>query len=844
MHIENKDGSTIIDTDDDEPSSAANDKAQDLNDSAAEVSSARPSSFTPATNDEIHRAQAEEHADVALSAAADANFTGRVIESRYVLRQRIGHGAQGNVWIAHDPIMREQVAFKWMRSTHDVRRAGVRREIAMLRMLRAPGVVRFLDEGIADGKPYIVMEYFPGRPFPGVDDGAPWQTIADTTLALLETLSHVHAAGVVHRDLKPDNVLVNNEGRPGIVDFGISHLRDPNLGPFAAKGIIGTPLYLAPEQILGREVDARTDLFALGLMLYKALTGRVPHDHPDRKTLEDLRLNTPVPSIEQHVPTLPAHVVAVIHRLLALRREERFASAAEVIAALRGDSQPSRFSSALLEMHGPSSGPIPESDLVKCFDGPNRLLHLPEDAARILHQRTGGDPEAIELELEQWVRQGLASRKGTLFAVHRTSLDWLAAGPSGPAEERHLRALVNSEDIADATRHTIILATEYARSGKLAAAMRVLGDALRLVRAHGAAPQEIAILTMLAKVALAEDIPRAFDHVLYELARTNQTHPAVEQLGTLMRAGQKASGARHDQTLDALNNLGPLDDPELERARHRMLITAVASRASAPLIAKMLADVQTWRQRSGHVLAELTLLEGQARQRYHEGLFEEAARLCLQAASLEDWATSRVDLMLRSASASLEAFRHEDAAATAETARSLAMQSRHPYWEGRAEWVLRSVAYRSGKTTGPDMELIAAVERVGVDNLEALVCVNEAAVAMRVNQHELARTLADRAAAIWRGMERPLADMFARSLAIACGAPSTEVEAETLATQARTCRVPGLGIQALGLLGRAFPTMRSSWQRDIEHLAHQVPQQHWHERMDILSIAEALSGVW
>ena len=766
----------------------------------------------------------------------------RMIENRYTLLEGIGNGAQGDVWIAYDRIIEERVAFKWMHVGHDSHRARVRREIATLRMLRFPGVVKFIDEGVADGKPFIVMEFFPGRPFPGVDHIPDWQTIADTTLALLETLSQVHAAGVVHRDLKPDNVLVGADGRPGILDFGISHLRDPNLGPFTTKGIIGTPLYLAPEQILGREVDARTDLYALGLMLYEALARTIPHNHSDRHTIQRLRLTTPAPPIQDFIPNLPAKVATVINRLLAPRAEERFASAADVIAALRGESIPSHASFAGLELLRQSSGVVSENELVKLFDGPDRLLHLREDSARILWQRTSGNLELVEAELQRWVRLGLASRKGSVFAVNRISLDWLAAGPSGTVEERRLGALFGAGEVSDAARETIAIAEQRAIAGRLASATRVLADGLHLVRDHNATAEELAILTMLTKVALAEDTTRAFDRTLYELARAKVSHADVRKLKVLMQASLEASGARKAQALQALDELGPLRDPELERARHQLRIITVASRASAAQIAKMLEDVEAWRQRSGHPLAELTLIEGQARQRYHEGRFEDAANLYLRAATLETWTTARIDTMLRSASASMEAFRHDDATKTAEMARGLAKQSRHPYWEGRAEWVLRSVQYRTGNTTGPDMELIGAVERVGAEHLEALVCLNEAAAAMRIGEYDIARTLANRAATTWRHMERPIAMMFARALAIACGAPTDATEVQKLATLAMSCTVSGLGIQALGLLGRVYPNMRSSWQHAIEGLVQDVPRQHWHERMDILSIDEAMQG--
>jgi eukaryotic-like serine/threonine-protein kinase len=140
------------------------------------------------------------------------------------------------------------------------------------------------------------------------------------------------------------------------------------------------------------------------------------------------------------------------------------------------------------------------------------------------------------------------------------------------------------------------------------------------------------------------------------------------------------------------------------------------------------------------------------------------------------------------------------------------------------------------------MELVDAVALVGAENVEALVCLNEAATAMRANLLELARNLAERAATIWRALGRPYATMMARAVAIACGAAADENEVEVLAERAMTCNGPGLGIQALGLLGRVFPEKRPLWQHAIPKLVQDVPRAHWHERMDVLSVNEAWEG--
>ncbi|MDI1479275.1 serine/threonine-protein kinase [Polyangium sp. y55x31] len=1014
------------------------------------------------------------------SEAADANVdeTGRVLEGRYTLVRKIGGGAHGDVWAADDRILGERVALKWMRVAHGSMLARIRREITTLRMLRFPGVVRLIDDGVADGRPFLVMELVEGRPFPGADQppGAPrrmaWQTLAGPALALLEALSHVHAAGVVHRDLKPENVLVRPDGRPVVLDFGISQLQAPGSERLTGAGqLVGTPLYVAPEQILGRSVDARTDLYAIGVMLYESLTCRVPHEAPDVPSMLRARLVKPAPHVQELAPDLPAVVARVIDRLLATRVEDRFGSAAEVLAALRGESmnasatlpwlgsqstvhevvdavqagrsvdivgprgsgrsrymheaadvlaargrsvlwtRPSRaplgsvlpflgeppgeaelrlegalawandalsralaeravlfaddaeqldpWSASILARHRKGPGvivralvspppgaspdeivevpPLDEAALAPLFAGPDKLFHLREDAARALWERTDGLPARIEAELLTWTRLGLARREGSLFAVDRDALSRLYAGlvviPSAtttthglddtlhaeetlrwlslagrpmtilqlahvmqyapwrieaacdslvtlgaarrrghecfegrgrvdlpwneqqrieahraiaavllPGDEGRLHHLLAAGLAREGAREAAVAARRYAVEGDLGAATAALAEGLRAAREQRTAQDELEILATWAKVAFAQYTPRALDRVLYELTRAHARGPVLDRLESLLRAALAAPGAGGLNALEMADDIEPFQDPELERRRHRIRITAVAARASASLLAEVLEEVETWAEESDHPLARLSLAEGRALQRYHEGRFQEAASLHAQAATLEPWKTGRISLTLNSASALLEAFRHAEAAERATEARALAAQCRDPYWEGRAEWLIRAAHYRMGKLPGPDFEFVDAVARVGALDLEALVCLNEAAAAMRAGMLGEGAALAKRAASVWHGMGRPFATMLARALAITCGEIPDAGEVEALAERAVACKGPGLGIQALGLLGRVFPAMRGQWQHAVEGLVRDIPRTHWDRWMDVLSVNESLEG--
>ncbi len=256
------------------------------------------------------------------------------IAGRYVIGERIGMGASGAVYRAHDAFTDRDVALKLLSVLTTRQRDRLVREVGALRVLRVPGVVRLLDEGEVEGRSFIVMSLVAGEPFPGAGADGSWESVRPTVLALLETLARVHAAGIIHRDLKPGNLLVDAEGQPTLLDFGLARGADQTIT--AAGTVVGTPRYLAPEQVHGRKVDARTDLYALGVMLYEYLAGVPPHEGLTTAELlyaKDLR---PRP-LGRRARDTPDAVAQVVDRLLEPDSRLRFRSAVDVMTALEAD---------------------------------------------------------------------------------------------------------------------------------------------------------------------------------------------------------------------------------------------------------------------------------------------------------------------------------------------------------------------------------------------------------------------------------------------------------------------------------------------------------------------------
>ncbi|MEJ7733148.1 MAG: serine/threonine-protein kinase [Polyangiaceae bacterium] len=271
------------------------------------------------------------------SAELDELQPGTLIGDRYRIVELIGRGGMGSVYSADDG--GERVAVKLIECPSSERRARVRREVAALRRLAAPGLVRLRDEGEQQEYAYLVMDLVHGEPFAGAERPMAWEALAGPALELLTILGRVHAQGIVHRDLKPGNVLVADDGSVTLLDFGLAADESARLDRLTNEDqLLGTPGFMAPEQILGGALTPATDLFAVGLMLFDALTGERPHGRgiPGRQLYA--RLNHDAPRLT--LPGLPDVVRDGVAALLARDPRQRPQNAAAAAAWLSGQPSP------------------------------------------------------------------------------------------------------------------------------------------------------------------------------------------------------------------------------------------------------------------------------------------------------------------------------------------------------------------------------------------------------------------------------------------------------------------------------------------------------------------------
>jgi serine/threonine protein kinase len=245
------------------------------------------------------------------------------------------------VYRAYDPRFEREVAVKVlppeMLHADPQFRIRFQREAKIIAKLEHPSIVPVYDVGEEDNQPYFVMRYMSGGSL--ADRIKKRVYTVDEAARLLEQiapgLDEAHAKGIIHRDLKPSNILFAGNEIPCISDFGIAKLSQGEAGNVTGSAIIGTPAYMSPEQAAGNEVDSRTDIYALGIILYEMLTGRQPYHSETPMGLALKHITEPVPSILEARPDLPAWVEEIISTSMAKNPADRYQTAQEMVDALR-----------------------------------------------------------------------------------------------------------------------------------------------------------------------------------------------------------------------------------------------------------------------------------------------------------------------------------------------------------------------------------------------------------------------------------------------------------------------------------------------------------------------------
>ncbi len=299
--------------------------------------------------------------------AVSDSLIGTLFDGRYQILRKLGAGGMANVYLAEDQELGRRVAIKILNDRHANDEQFVerfRREAKNAAALSHPNIVSIYDRGEAEGTYYIAMEYLDGRSLKELilsRGDPPIAVVVEYTRQILDALRFAHRHGIVHRDIKPHNVLVDGEGRVKVTDFGIARAGASQMTE--AGSIVGTAQYLSPEQARGGDVDQRSDLYSLGVLMYELLTGEVPFsgDTPVEIAMKHLSRTPEPPSTIR--PDVPRELDMVVMRSLAKDPDDRYQNAEEMAADLdrvaRGVGvAPETEETATQIMRSPMSGPL------------------------------------------------------------------------------------------------------------------------------------------------------------------------------------------------------------------------------------------------------------------------------------------------------------------------------------------------------------------------------------------------------------------------------------------------------------------------------------------------------
>ncbi|HEX7082643.1 MAG TPA: protein kinase [Gaiellaceae bacterium] len=368
-------------------------------------------------------------------------MVGEVLADRYELEELVGTGGMSSVYKAHDRLLDRNVALKVLHqqySSDDQYVERFRREARSVATLTHPNIVTVIDRGEHGDRQFIVFEYVDGDNLKRMIERrgpAPVETALELGVQMARALAFAHANGLVHRDVKPQNVLLNGDGQAKVTDFGIARSLDVQHGMTQTGTVLGTSDYIAPEQAQGQRVDEHTDVYSLGVVLYELLTSHVPFPGENFVAVAMRHINEDPPSIRVERPEVPPRVEAAVQRAMAKRPEDRFASMTDFCHELEG---------CLLELQG--------------GDGRTQVLGAPPAAApasRRVRRRGGVSPWPFVVALTVLIAIGAVVAVLLLRSsgVHFPGTGGHHGGNGGATTQVHLTASAAYDPDGDGHEH-------------------------------------------------------------------------------------------------------------------------------------------------------------------------------------------------------------------------------------------------------------------------------------------------------------------------------------------------------------------------------------------------------
>ena len=299
------------------------------------------------------------------------DLTGRRF-GQYQIVAPLGEGGMAAVYKAYQPAMERHVAVKvlpWHMSSSEEFLARFRREARMLAQLQHPHILPVFDYGEADGYPYIVMPFLSSGTLAELlrKQRLPLAQVCRILTQIGDALSYAHTRGMIHRDIKPSNILIDERGNCLLTDFGLARMAEVSTNLTSSGAIMGTPAYMSPEQGSGSDIDHRSDIYSLGIVLYEMVTGRVPYTAETPVAVVFKHIQDPLPSIHKFNPNLPDSVELILRKALAKSPEDRYQTAEDFVRSLQ----------IAIPVSSPENeGPVQQSSTLKTTTPPEKTQTL------------------------------------------------------------------------------------------------------------------------------------------------------------------------------------------------------------------------------------------------------------------------------------------------------------------------------------------------------------------------------------------------------------------------------------------------------------------------------------
>jgi eukaryotic-like serine/threonine-protein kinase len=345
---------------------------------------------------------------------------------RYRVIKELGRGAMGIVYLAEDSVLSRTVAIKMIALTgndreRDMHEARFRQEARAAGGISHPSIITIYDVGREGDVAFIAMELVEGRELRDlIRDGSLTLSQSIELVALVaDGLAFAHELGIVHRDIKPGNIMVLKDGRVKIMDFGIARLREPTVKTQTGV-LLGSPQYMSPEQISGQSLDGRADIFSLGVVLYEMLTGVKPFDAADLTQVLFWVVNMPAKPPSERRPGLPPVLDYIIARALKKKAEERYATAAEFAADLRDCIAEVKSAESSMQGHSSlqASAILPTIPMVDMAGGDSSTIPMADERMELRPSRRFDSVEGLaRLSVLPKDSDGTKSRAGWTVPV-------------------------------------------------------------------------------------------------------------------------------------------------------------------------------------------------------------------------------------------------------------------------------------------------------------------------------------------------------------------------------------------------------------------------------------------